>query len=313
MASSTFQVALGPGGVLSAIEFKQNTSAVGQQVAAGAGAAAAQAYNIQSGQVVAAQTAVNTAQSAYDTQKSATDAIQAQLNADQSAANPNPTNIAQDVSNLAQANAKLQDAQTVLDRTRNTAQAVSVTASAGSPITTAPLAPGTTGFGPQTWVQPTPYDLPENHGAVLYKIVEGTETNPKTHQAESGPWLEAVDYYNSSKQPDFETVAFALGSPTLQPQNMRYPTAGKTAVFFFNRPVETVSKTSQSLTMVTPKDPAATVGAFDITKYATLSANQYKQLELPIDYLTAGQYTLTVFFNADSGHSYTAPVTFTVY
>jgi len=199
MSSSTFQVALDSGGLLSAIEFKQNTSAVGQQVAAGAGAATSQLYNMQAQQIVANQTAVNAAQSNAETAKATSDGLKGQLATDTAAvanaqayqtkvnADPNAsqaqkdaaagaiitaqTQVNTDNANFAQAQAKYQDAQQTLNRTQTTAQAVAVTAAPGAALTTtSPPTPGTTGFGPQTWTIPPGYDLPQNHGAVLFAI-----------------------------------------------------------------------------------------------------------------------------------------------
>ena len=307
MASSTFQVALDAGGGLTAVEFKQNNSVVGQQAALSAGAAAAQTYNAQAAQLVAAQTAVNTAQSSVDSLQAAADAAQAQLEAD-TASKASAATLATDTSNLAQTKAKLQDAQQVLARVKNTPVVVAGTAAAATPLSSSPPTPGTTGFGPQTWTTPSLYTLPENHGAVLYAINEGGTLDPDSKSDTRFVSLKAVAN-NGKTQPDFATVGYALGAPSLQPTNMVYPISGKKAVFFFSRPVDSVSDTIQSLT--TGKSTTAVPG-FGKGQHATLVAGT-TELDLPIDYLTAGQYTFTTYFDADGHHTYHTSITFTVY
>jgi hypothetical protein len=73
MSNYVYQVTVTQAGLLSAVEFKQDTSTVGQQLAASAAGVATQMYNIKLADQLATQTAVNTAQTAVDSARTAYD------------------------------------------------------------------------------------------------------------------------------------------------------------------------------------------------------------------------------------------------
>lgn len=292
LSSYSFQTAPDQMGSLNAVEFKESTSAVGQQAAASAGAALGQYLTIKASQQVAAQTAVNTAQASVDAAQSALDAATAQQAADQK--NGVTANLNTDAAAVAQAQAKLQDAQQVLARTRSTAQAVAYTAAAGTPITTTTPTPGTTGFGPQTWTAPTVYELPEAHGGVLYAIVEGT--------TDGKPFVKLVAVnIDGSTQQDFNTAMTALGPPTLGPQNAAFVATGGDAVFTFTRPIAAlgaVALLNADKTAV-PNAPQA-------------SAPDSLHVDLPVKSLKPGSYLLQVSYTYDTDKQGFGTVTFSV-
>jgi hypothetical protein len=305
MSSYTFQVALDQSGLLSAVEFKQNTSAVGQQAAASAGAAAAQIYNMKAAQVVATQTAVNAAQSSVDSARSACDAAKAQLASD--IANNVQASINTDRAALATAQAKLQDAQQVLDRTRNTAQFASITASAGTPITTSPPTPGTTGFGPQTWKPATVYELPQKYGAVLYAVNEGKDAGggPTVKLNAVRSYFESDGTVKDAPQRDFTTVAYALGPPVLKPQNDKFAVGGKAT---FNLSQEVISIRHSWV-----KDAAGNL-VKDLTDKTELQKNSNTVVELPLGQLKPGGYILEIQLEYGKTDNFgTATANFSVY
>ncbi|MDB6027448.1 MAG: hypothetical protein JWM68_3671 [Verrucomicrobiales bacterium] len=329
LSSSTFQVALDSGGLLSAVEFKQNTSAVGQQLALSSGAATAQIYNLQAAQTAVAQAALNTAQGSTDTATAARNALQAQLGVDtkildkKTADNaaiqkdPNATQsqkdaaakavsdaqaaVNKDTGDLAQAEAKFEITQQVLDRARTTAQASSVTASAASPIATSAPTPSTSGFGPQAWAPLPLYNLPEKYGAVLFAVKETPNDNdPRAGKLD----LLAVNGPDKTQQSTFETAFTGVGAPSLLPQNMRYPAGAKNAIFLFSRPIESVT-----VTTVLTGTPESAVNA----KPAVLDSADKTKLTQPLDNLGAGQYKLQLNFVWGGGRNGLATVTFGVY
>ena len=83
LSSYTFQVSRDEKGLLTAIEYKASTAAIGQQVATSAGAAAVQAYNMRAAQQTAVQSQVNTAAAAVDSANGGLLAAQAALSSDQ--------------------------------------------------------------------------------------------------------------------------------------------------------------------------------------------------------------------------------------
>jgi hypothetical protein len=341
LSSSTFQVTLDSGGLLSAIEFKQNTSAVGQQVATSAGAGAAQLYNLQAQQNVANQTALNTAQSNVATAKSAADAARAQLGSDtnvlsgttaslaalnanaasssnaiaaaQAAVTAAQTAVNMDSGLLAQALAKYQDAQQTLGQTQTTAQAVAFSATPGAAITPTVPTPGTTGFGPQTWTTPPGYDLPENHGAILYAINESVSpTGEPMVKLTAAKWRA-----DGKPQEDFSTTDLALGPPFLGPQNMRYSLTATNAYFFFDRPIESIfSSAVATAAIAAPAAPATIVTA---AQAATLDSTNKTTVTLPLSLTTPpggalkpGNYQFSLIFTWGGGHQQPVTVPFTV-
>jgi hypothetical protein len=310
MSSYTFQVALDQNGMLSAVEFKKNTSVVGQQVAASAGTAAAQVYSMKAAQLVATQTAVNTAQTNLNAAQAARDAAQAQLNADM--ANNVTANINADRAALAKAQAQYQDAQQVLERARNTAQFASVTATAGTPLTTSPPTPSSTGFTPSNWNTPTVYELPENHGAVLFAVNEG--------MSDGKPYLklQAAKIDGTNGQSDFKTVAFALGQPALGPQNVAIPHEGGSVQFVFTRTVENIMASSVITTDASPISKIDNAKAKLLDNKVTVELGDADVLG-SIRKLSAGKYYLEVKFTYDpdpsdpnNAHLGIAKVAFTV-
>lgn len=295
LSSHTFQTALDQGGMLSAVEFKQNTSVVGQQAAASAGAAAAQIYNMKAAQLAATQTAVNTAQNNVDTARAARDAAQKQLDLDKKNGAAQAT-LNADNAALALAQVKLQDAQQVLDRTRGTAQFASATATAAAPITTTPPTQGTTGFGPQTgtWGPVSSYELPQQYGAVLYVIKEENDAagHPTVRlvAVEPDSYIDSQTGGDKSKQKVFGTVSCALGPPVLGPQSSNFP-AGGTATFVFSQAIFGICDDCGWGV----KDAATNKGASGAVK-PKLAAGSKTILQLPLGTLKPGQYVLTIQF-----------------
>jgi hypothetical protein len=115
--------------------------------------------------------------------------------------------------------------------------------------------------------------------------------------------LETVTGYDGKYQSIFKTTDIGLGPPTLGPQNMRYPLSGKNALFFFNRPVDSI----MTSTVVTGKPPASVPDA----QSPTLNPNDNTTLTLPLtktsgNPLPPGDYQLSLIFKWGGR---TAPVT----
>lgn len=311
MSTYTFQAALDQNGMLNAVEFKQNTSVVGQQVAASAGTAAAQMYSMKAAQLVATQTATNTAQASLDAARAARDAAQSQLDAD--TANNVQANINSDRAALAKAQAQYQDAQQVLDRARNTAQFASITATAGTPSSTSPLTPSSTGFTQSSWNTPAVYDLPENHGAVLFAVNEGMR--------DGKPYLKLEAAKIDAKQDaqyDFETTKLALGPPRLGPDNVAIPRDGGPIKFTFSRSVYTIMSSIVIDTNTPPITKIANANAKLSDDKITVELGDTTVLG-NIKKLSPGKYYLQVGFTYDpdprdpkKAHLGTAEVAFIV-
>ena len=207
-------------------------------------------------------------------------------------------NLNADAVAVAQAAAKLQDAQQVLQRVSSSAQAVAITAAAGSPITTSSPTPGTTGFGPQSWSAPTVYDLPENYGSVLYAIEEGVTPPPNPQ-----PYVKLVaSKIDGSAQKDFATALTALGPPALGPQGATFTTSGGDAIFSFTRPI-----TSLKDSVILTADRSAVANA---PKAAV--GNDFSHISLAIKALKTGAYILQVNYSYDKGSVGVSEVTFNV-
>ncbi len=309
-SSYTYQVTVTQNGLLGAVEFKEETSVVGQQLAATAGAATAQILNIQNSQLVAAQTAVNTAQASFDTAKATVDAAAAQLHSD--TANGVTANLPTDQAALAAAQAKLQDAQAVLDRAKNTAQAVTITASAGTPVASSNPSPSATGFGAQQWTAPMLYDLPSSRGAVLYAVNDFIDPTCKDEVKLKCETVSLVAQefpaqgtgagtIPEAKQQFFETTALALGPPTLGPQSLTYSLASGSITFIFSREIQSLDGSNI----------VASDGTLTSAHKAVLS-NDKKSLVQDLTGLKAGSYVFNALYTDDIGKPRTAAVKFTL-
>jgi hypothetical protein len=242
-SSYTFQVARDEKGLLNAIEFKASTTAVGQQLAQSAGAAAVQAYNMRAAQLAAVQAQVNAAQAAVDLAQATLDAAIATL-ASHSGAGEEV--IKADKTAIAQAEAKLAAAKQTLQRAQIASQAVATSAAAGTIVTTTAPAPGT-GFPNQAWPSAPVYALPEMFGPVLFAINDsGTSVELKAVTAEmKGSIPIPPETYRggveAKAQRAFETVRTALPAPVLAPAEFTVTPSSKSAVYAFDRPVAAVT------------------------------------------------------------------------
>jgi hypothetical protein len=311
-SSYAFQVVTDIRGLLTGVQYSADTTAVAQQLASGAGAAAVQLANSQSQQLVAEQTLINTAQNNVDTDNIAVQAAAAALASDQkqAAANPSsvtPATLAADASALAQANAKLTAAQQVFTRTQATAQVVAAGATQGTIVST-PAAAAGTALPASTWTGPSAISLPNQYGAVTFLVndsykfdAQGNATGGVSLVAQTGPNTAlrptgVEQGVNTSAQPVFAVTATALGPPNLLPPGQIIPLSTKTASFFFDRPPTKILSTSVSSTAQPPVLQTATI---------TPSADN-KTIAVDISQLKPGNYTLSVQF------SYTADLRGTI-
>ncbi len=301
LSSYTFQVSRDEKGLLTAIEYKASTTAVGQQLAASAGAAAVQAYNIRAAQQAAVQAQVNTAAAAVDTARANLQAANAALASDQ-ANNVQPSALAADRNAVAQAAAKLQAAQEALQRVQRTAQPVSTSVAIGPAGTTSAPQMGTA-FGQPTWPAPAVTGLPSKFGPVLFAINDkGSGENEKVSlEAVTGNIPESTPAadnelqrgVDAKAQPTFETVATALGPPTLSPLSQSVSLAGKKATVSFSRaicePSDTNCKQPTSAEVYT--DP----GHIDMNIHGTLDPDN-RTISIDISKLQPGNYEMDVTF-----------------
>jgi hypothetical protein len=310
LSSYTFQIARDPLGLLSGVEYKADTTAIGQQLAASAQAAAVQSYNLNASQLASIQTQVNTAQSAVDTAVSALAAAQAALSSDTAnlpaAASTTPSQLATDNSNVQQAIAKLQAAQQVLARTQAASQYVPNTISASTPVTTSGPTMGTALVAPA--LTPTLYNLPSKFGVVLYAVNEdanGVSLKAVTTEI-PGTGLGSVDELhagvNASAQRTFDTVGTALGAPSLSPAVQSVKLTDQQAVFTFSRAITSLS--SDGFTVQTDTTPP--VSATIPSSPNPLQAD-HMTLKLDIRQLTAGStYVINMkyIWPVDSDHAH---------
>jgi hypothetical protein len=235
MSTYVFQITTNQNGTLAAVEFKQDTSGVGQQLAASAATAAAQAYNMQLAQQLAVQTAVNTAQGSVDTAQAAYDKATAQVQADTQNGVP-ATQLSTDKAAQAAALSALQDAKAVLVRVRGTNQLASATASAGTPATnTNPTATTGSSFGPQSWTNPIEYELPEGRGGVLYAVNDTRDADGKRN-------VELLPArIGNQTQGKFDTANLGPASaPTLMPSSQPISPTTTSASLIFSRPATSI-------------------------------------------------------------------------
>jgi hypothetical protein len=308
-SSYTFQIARDPLGLLSGVEYKADTTAVGQQLAASAQAAAVQSYNLNASQLATVQAQVNAAQSAVDAATSALAVAQAALSSD--TANPSTTasQLATDNSNVQQAMARLQAAQDVLRRTQASSQNVANTISTATPVTTSGPTMGTALTAPN--LTPPLYNLPSKFGAVLFAVNEDangvsltavTSEIPGTGLGSKGELNEGV---KDVAQRTFDTIGTALGAPLLQPAFQTAKLSDKQAVFTFSRAITGVSGFIVQ-TDATPPVPATIPSSPD----GPLQ-DDHKTLKLDISKLSAGStYVITMNYiwpvDSDRHHDLTA-------
>lgn len=296
LSAFTFQVARDEKGLLTSVEYKASTAVVGQQLAASAGAIAAQSYNIKAAQLAANQAQVNTAQTAADLALANYLAAKATLASD-TAHGAVAATLTSDNAAVAQAEARLQIAQHAVQRAQGTSQAVSAPVAAGTIAATTSPAMGTV-FGQQTWNAPIVYNLPDKFGPVLFAVNDWKDRNGRNRvelKAVSGKI--GASSSKQTVQPAFETVATALGPPTLFPPQQTAPVSVKQLVFYFDRPIKPQLLTGSVTTDATP--PVATAAA-------PKGSNDGKSVTVDTTSLNAGNYVLAVNFSyvADSsGHT----------
>jgi hypothetical protein len=245
----TFQVSRDEKGLLTAIEYKASTSIVGQQLATSAGAAAAQAYTIDSGQLAAVQGQVNTAQTALDAANSKYASAAAGLASDLKMSPTNTTALIADSNAVAQASAALPFAQDALARAKSSAQAVSASISATSPVAAAGPTMGTI-FGPQTWNPFVSYNLPTGFAPVLFAIndrMEGPNEKITLDPVESA-MADSLEPAPDEKEEDVDMNAQrkfeSTGTlhPTFGPDNQVFRQGETNATFVFGQPPTTLTQ-----------------------------------------------------------------------
>jgi hypothetical protein len=249
LSSYTFQASRDEKGILTAIEYKASTTAVGQQLAASAGAAAVQAYNVSAAQQTAVQSLVNTAAANVDVSNANLQAAIAAL-ANDKAMGANTTILLSDNNAVAQTQAKLQAAQQALQRVRNSTQVTGTTIASGPLATTTAPTMGTI-FGQQTWTTATVANLPNKFAPVLFAIndtISGEKENVGLNAIRSeipGSSLatnaEVEEDVTKEAQHTFETVATALGPPTLFPLAQMVSSSNKKATVSFSRGIDNIS------------------------------------------------------------------------
>jgi methionine-rich copper-binding protein CopC len=245
LASYTFQVSRDEKELLTQVEYKADTTLVGQQLLASAGAGAAQTYNMQAAQSAAAQTQVNTAQAALDTANQAAQAAAAALASDQANQPTNYTLIANDQSALAQAQAKLPVAQAALQRAKTSGQAVATAATATTPI--AGSGPTISSYIAQPTLN-TPYtvNLPNKFGPLLYAInnkitggkeevtLTAVESEIKGTKVVPDAEFELNKGVNGKAQPTFQSIN---AKPTLSPSTQTVDGDPGTVSLTFSQPI----------------------------------------------------------------------------
>jgi hypothetical protein len=293
MSSYTFQASRDEKGLLTALEFKASTAAVGQQLASSLGAYAVQAYNMQTAAAVAQQTQVNTAQTALDAARATLASAEATL-ASNVANGAKPETIISDRAAVASAKAKADIAAETLLRAQTMAQLVSSpAAAAGTVATTTAPAMGTAFAAAGVWTQPPVLNLPQQYGPVLYAVNDDGTTvslravtatlNGTTTPATQGDVVPAA-------QPAFKTTSAALGPPALVPVSQTQPASNKQATFVFDRPVKAMTALGSS----TLTDAVPPVGV-DSSAAPKLSAD-LKTVTVDTTKLQPGRYVVTVVY-----------------
>jgi hypothetical protein len=291
MSSYGFQASTDPVGLLTAVQYNTDTTAVASQASASVGAGVAQVMNYQAARSVAVQTQVNTAQANVISAQSAYSAALAALHSDTQTniTTPNtvtPAALAADASTVAQKQAALQVAQAALQAAQSNPQAVAGTAAAGTPIATTPAAPGTA-FGAQTWGAGLSLSLPEQFGPVWFAV---NDTGPLVSLSAvrvvpgATPTPAPADEKPIDPQPAFDTTFSALGPPQIAVPTTPFTLASQLpAVFMFNRDVSDVDPTLYRLDMSVITDPAP-------------KSDQKRTITLDLTKLKPGGYWLDVSF-----------------
>lgn len=294
-----YQVALGPNGLLNAVEFKRDTGTVGQQLATIAGGVAVQAFNMRQAEIVAAQTAVDTAQTALDTAKVNLDAATAKLQAAIAAgqANTNAEAIA-----LAEMQSKYLAAQQVYDRVKSVERAVAFTATAAAPIAGTALTASTgDAFKQQPLTQPSAISMPEPYGAVLYAVDEVTKKvggkdvpTVSLTVVKFGPLSGGVD---QNAQPTFQTIDVV--PPGFGKSVLTFPKSANVALHFSR---EILSIGAHALTTDDGKTPISIAKPTlrDDKRWIVLETAGFK----------AGTYELEVQYTYDVSRIGTAKASF---
>ena len=304
LGSYTFQASRDEKGLLTALEFKASTTAVGQQLASSLGAYAVQAYNMQTAAAVAQQTQINTAQTALDTARSNLASAEATL-ASNLANGAKPETILSDRAAVASAKAKADIAAETLLRAQTTAQLVSSPAAAAGTLaaTTAP-AIGTAFPQAGAWTQPPVLNLPQQFGPVLYAV---NDDGKKVSLAAVKAKMDGTTPLASQPaQPAFKTTSAALGPPTLVPISQTQPASTKQATFVFDRPVEALTVPGSSITTDTTPPAAA-----DASAAPKLSADG-KTVTVDTTKLKPGNYLVTVVYTYGTTQSSTKQVRLTI-
>lgn len=244
LSSYTCQISRDEKGLLLAVEYKASTSTIGQQLAASAGATAAQAYTIDSAQLSAVQSQVNTAQASLDTANGTYQSAVAALQSDLSNGATNSVLII-DSNAVAQAQVKVPIAEAALKRAQTSAQAVSSSISPSSPATTTGPTIGTI-FGQPAWNTPVVYNLPSKFGPVLFAIDDkmdgSTETvslDPVTNNM-AGTGVGSVDELEAGVSTNAQRTFETSGSPapTIGPANQTFKLGDTNSVsFVFSQPI----------------------------------------------------------------------------
>jgi hypothetical protein len=290
MSSYSYQISINQNGTLSAVEFKKDTSIVGQQLATSAANTATQLYNIKTADILANQTAVNNAQANVDAAQSAFDSAAAQVQADISN-DVTGNQLNADKATSAVKLAALQDAKAVFARVRTTSQVGNYTAVPGTPISTSNPTPTTgtnSGFGPQTWSGPVEYELPEQYGAVLYAVNEHLNEDGSTTLTLNAAKLE------DQAQPEFKVAMLAAMPPTLGPAKQPIAQSASTATFQFTRAVNGIKQCDifdSGNTKVTGNAKC------DFSDNSAKSDHRSITLTLPTQRLSPGSYSLSVGFS----------------
>lgn len=292
LSSYSFQASRDEKGLLTAVEFKASTAAVGQQLAGNLGAYAVQAYNMQTAAAVAQQTQINTAQVALDTARANLASAEATL--DSNLANgAKPETILSDRAAVASAKAKADIAAETLLRAQTTTQIVSAPpAAAGTTATTTAPAIGTAFVPAGASTQSPVLNLPQQYGPVLYAM---NDDGKKVSLVAVKAKLEGTTASASQRgvqqaaQPAFKTTSAALGPPTLVPISQAQPSSTKQATFVFDRPVKAMNALGSSTTT------DATPPVVESSAAPKLSADG-KTVTVDTTMLKTGNYLVTVAY-----------------
>ena len=275
LSSYAFQVSTDQFGLLTAVQYNTDTTAVAAQSAASAGSAVAAGFNYQTAKAAAVQTQVNTAQAGVIAAQSAYASALAALNSDNqaNAAAPNTVSasaIQADASTVAQKQAALQVAQAALLTAQSTLQVVAGTAAAGTPVATTPAAAGTALLAP-SWTQSAAINLPQQYGPVWFAVNDDGKSVALTAVQSSYPHSPNTA---AGPQPVFNTTLLALGPPQIPVPTTAFSIASKLpAVFMFNR---TVLDATADIATIDQKESPSVKPLWDKDKTFTLDISRLK-------------------------------------